>query len=218
MKIKITNLTFSYDNKKQVLNDVNLTFESGNCYVLTGKNGAGKTTLSKLIMRLLKTPEGAVTIDNEDISKMRVGGIAKKVGYIFQNPDLQFFSNSVSEEFEFPFKLANSLNDSVKQKIERLLTDFNLVDLKPRHPLTLSVGEKQRLALALTLLNEPPFLLWDEPTASIDEKGRLFVAECIKNLTFLGKGIIIITHDEALLSLLKGFAQEVELKGAEDEI
>jgi len=105
MKIEITNLSYSYDGKRNVLENMNLVLESGNRYVLTGKNGSGKTTLSKLLTRHLKPPKNTVFLDGADVRGMRIGSVAQRIGYVFQNPDLQFFANTVEDELSFPYKL-----------------------------------------------------------------------------------------------------------------
>ncbi|MCL2630033.1 MAG: energy-coupling factor ABC transporter ATP-binding protein [Firmicutes bacterium] len=200
--IVLNNLSFSYLKTKALISNLSMSFESGKCYLITGKNGAGKTTLGKLILGLLKPQSGSVEIGGECVAKMRIGSVAKKIGYVFQNPDLQFFTNSVGEECEFSFKLTSALTDSVKERINDCLVKFGLQDFRERNPLTLSTGEKQRLALAITSLSGVSFLLLDEPTSSLDNEAKNFVVDYIKRFVADGGGAIIITHDSTLLSHL----------------
>lgn len=198
MRIDIDNLSYSYDGKKNVLENVKISLSDGICYVLAGKNGAGKTTLSKLLMGLIKPPKGKIFLDGIDVRKMRTGKIAKSIGYVFQDPTLQFFANTVEDELAFPYKLTKKYDDETREKIARALTIFGLSDLTNRHPLTLSTGEKQRLALAAATLENPQFLILDEPTASIDQEGREFVTAFIADFVKKGGGALIISHDDTL--------------------
>jgi len=203
MKIEIMNLSYSYDGKKNVLENVNLCFEGGACYILTGKNGVGKTTLSKLIMRLLKPVKRTVFIDGADVCSLRTGKIAQRIGYVFQDANLQFFSNTVEEELSFPYKLTKKYDEVAQWKINGALEEFGLSGLAGRHPLTLSSGEKQRLALAAAMLSEPEFLILDEPAASVDRDGREFIANRIKEFVGKGGGALVISHDETFFEGVK---------------
>lgn len=203
MQIKVENLSFSYNKKDNVLNNLNYCFESNNCYLLKGANGSGKTTFSKLLCGLLKTQENSIFIDGQDIKKHTIATLAQKIGYLYQNPDLHFFCETVQNELAFAFIINDNYDDEIKQKIENLLGEFELTALKDNFPLLLSGGEKQRLALATIFIRDINFLILDEPTSAIDNQGKLFLAHCINSFVENGGGALIITHDEEFEKMLK---------------
>ncbi len=200
--IKLNNLTFRYNkNKEAILNDVSYTFSKGKLYHLKGDNGSGKTTLSKLIMNLLPVKKGEISIFDEDLTKLGFG-VSQKIGYLFQVTDFQLFAPTVIEELTFPFELNNTLDDFAKVKIRKALERTNLIGFEKRFPLTMSGGEKKRLAIATLLCRDVEFIILDEPSANIDKVGREFLADFINEFVSLGGGCIIISHDEEFLELL----------------
>lgn len=204
MRIELKNLSFSYKKKTAlILDDISLTLSSGKLYVLLGKNGSGKTTLGKIILGLLQPNKGEVLIDGADAEKISAGSRACRIGYLFQNPDLQLFAPTVWEELTFPFELTKSLTEKKKTELYALLDEFHLTDAEDRFPLTMSGGEKQRLALATVMSRNVEFLILDEPTSSIDKEGRDFIINFTNGFVQRGGGALIITHDEDYLSALK---------------
>lgn len=197
MKIELQNLKFGYD-KKVVLDNVSYTFESGKSYFLSGDNGSGKTTLSKLILGLLTPELGSVTVDGVKVTKKLCGKISKSIGYLFQNPDMQFFATTVLEEIRFPFELLKEMNGEAEEKIARIMETLKLNKISDRFPLTLSSGEKQRLALATLLSRDVKFIILDEPSASVDSEGKAFLIDFINGFVKSGGGAIVISHDEDL--------------------
>lgn len=203
MQIELKDLSFSYKRKSPlILDNVSLTLSSGKLYVLLGKNGSGKTTLGKIILGLLQPVKGKVLIDGADAEKISAGGRACKIGYLFQNPDLQLFAPTVREELTFPFELTKSLTEKKKAELSSLLDEFHLAGAEDRFPLTMSGGEKQRLALATVMSRNVGFLILDEPTSSIDKEGRDFIISFTNSFVQKGGGALIITHDEDYLNAL----------------
>ncbi|NCA67355.1 MAG: ABC transporter ATP-binding protein [Clostridia bacterium] len=202
MIIQIVDLCFSYNKSKKILENVTYIFESGKAYILSGANGSGKTTLTRLIMGLLKPNMGSVSIDNEPLinpSKLR---LADKIGYLFQNTDMQLFANTVYEELAFPYQITGAYNNDIENKIDITLKEFGLDGLYDRFPLLLSGGEKQRLALATIFIRDVQFLILDEPSSSIDQEGKIFLAELINRFVEQGGGVIVISHDEELKDMI----------------
>lgn len=207
--IKIDNITFSYNKKIKVFEDYSLDIGEDLTF-LTGINGAGKSTLIRLIMGILKPEKGAVYMDGRDIKKMKLSQLGKHNGYLFQNPDNMLFANTVYEELSFPMLLNGEKEDVVRRKVEDALSLFGLQGREEDFPLTLSIGQRQRLALATIFMREPDRLLLDEPTSRLDYKMKGEFINLIKELLSMGKGIIIATHDEELIRNLTG--EIVELR------
>lgn len=204
MKIEAKKIAFAYQKKSNnILTDASINLESGNIYFLCGKNGSGKTTFVNILLGLLKEQSGQIFINGRNVKKIRAGKRADKIGYIFQNPDLQLFAPTVLDEIYFPYKFAKIKNENIDIKIQNLLKEFNLINLENRFPQTLSGGEKQRLALATILSREIEFLILDEPTASIDENGKIYLSNFINKFKENGGGILIISHDEEFLDYIK---------------
>ncbi len=202
MEIVLKNLSFSYKKDKQILSNINYCFCSGNCYVVKGENGTGKTTLSKLLCGLLSPKKEMDFIDGEDISTKNLISIAQKIGYLYQNPDLHFFCETVEKELAFPFIINDKYNESAQRTITKIMEDFKLEGLQERFPLLLSTGEKQRLALATIFIRDIAFVILDEPTSALDSQGQAFLSEVINKFVSNGGGAIVITHDDRFQSLL----------------
>lgn len=182
--IKIENLSFKRDNHV-ILKNINLEIKKGDFIALIGKNGSGKTTLALIIMGILKKNKGVVNVfgeTNGDIKKIR-----KKVGFLFQNPEHQLFCNTVTEEIKYG--LENDID------MNKIMENMNLKRLKDNHPLTLSRGERQRVATATAISNNPEILIIDEPTTGQDWNNIKSFMNILKELNDDGKTILIITHD-----------------------
>lgn len=180
---------------------------------IVGANGTGKTTLGKLMTGILKPEKGSVIIDGLDSSKISLGAIGKKAGYLFQNPERQIFAPNVYEELSFPLEVKGMKKEEIERKVNESLTIFQLTHLSKVFPFTLSQGEKQRLALAAILINEPKFLILDEPTTGLDIERKNTLSTILGRLKEKGIGIVMISHDGAFIG--KHATRIIELAGGE---
>ncbi len=187
--IEIHGLSKIYYNGTQALKGISLDVEKGEIIGLIGPNGAGKTTLVKLILGLLKPTSGSVKVWNEDaydLSKQ----MKKKIGFLLDQRGL-YKDLTVEENLIFWSKLY-----SVSQnKIEDTLKKWNLWAKRKDKVKELSSGMEQKLAIARLTLNEPSFIIMDEPTSNLDPLARKEVVEMLKNLPKSGKTIFITSHD-----------------------
>lgn len=190
--IRIENLSFKYENKV-VLSNINLIVNKGDFIGIIGPNGSGKTTLALLLVGLLKLRKGNIHIDGIHIKK-DVKKIRKKIGFIFQNPDVQLFCDSVKSELVYGL---NSKNEALKEDV---LDFMDLQKFKNNHPHTLSRGERQRVAIASILTLTPEILILDEPTSGQDWKHIEDSMKLISSLHSTGKTIILITHNMRLIA------------------
>lgn len=189
-----TNLSAGPTKKKQIINNVNLSFKAGNCIALMGHNGAGKTMLSRVLTGLLKENNGTVSVNGTTLkAKDRIG----QIGCVTQQAEQQLFSDTVLGEL-----LLKRQKDSENiNTAESTLRQYDLIALKDRHPQTLSGGEKQRLAIAASLAMNSSIIILDEPTSGMDMKRMVNLAQEIKKLCDRDMLFIVITHDIELVSL-----------------
>lgn len=160
-----------------------------------GENGAGKTTLVKHFNGLLKPTSGSVLVDGVDTRKVSVATQARKVGFVFQNPDNQLFSETVEEEIAFALKNFGFRETVIKKRVTWALNLLGLAQYKKTSPFMLSGGERKRVALASVLAWNPKILILDEPTIGQDYQQKEKLRQFILQMKAQRKTIIIVTHD-----------------------
>ncbi|MDF2986737.1 MAG: ABC-type cobalt transport system, ATPase component [Eubacterium sp.] len=205
--IDFNGVCFAYD-KKNILENVNLKINEGEFVAIVGRNGAGKTTLMKLFNGLLKPTSGSVTVEGLDTRTARTSELAKKVGFLFQNPDRQICQNTVKAEIEFGLKYVLSDKNEIQQRCRATLESFGFEGNKD--PFSLSRGERQKVALASVLAVSPKIMVLDEPTTGLDYKECMQIMEIIKALNEKGTTVIMVCHD---MELVTDFAKRVVVIG-----
>ncbi len=198
--IRCQDLHFSYPNGLEALKNINLTISRGEYVAFVGQNGSGKTTLVKHFNGLLKPTQGSVQVFGEETRGKKVSALARKVGYVFQNPDDMLFCSSVEEEVAYGPTMLGFEAAEVKEKVESILQELGLVAHKETHPFALSLGDRQRLAVACVLSLDPEVFAFDEPTTGQDYFGGESIMELVDQLHDKGKTILIITHDMPLVA------------------
>jgi cobalt/nickel transport system ATP-binding protein len=200
----LRNVSYSYVGKINALRDINLKINRGEQVTIIGSNGCGKSTLLAILDGLVYPSSGEYYAfgnlvceeafdaikDNEFRSFFRT-----KVGFVFQNSDIQLFSSTVYEEIAFgPLQLSLPL-DTVKSRVEDVMEMMEISKLRDRSPHTLSGGEKKKVSIASVLANNPDVLLLDEPSAGLDPRTQLWLVELLQDLGHAGKTVITATHD-----------------------
>lgn len=203
--LSIQGVCFAY-NGTQTLHNIDLTVPRGEFLAIMGRNGAGKSTLLKHCIGLLKPDEGRVSVLGLDTRNVPVVEIAMHVGYVPQNPNALLFADTVRQELEFT-RQAQGLPTAVD---EPLLEMMGLGDLGDRYPRDLSVGERQRVALACVLVGDPDLVLLDEPTRGLDYEQKELLIALLETQRQRGKTIIVVTHD---VELVARCAERVVLMG-----
>ena len=193
--IVIKNLYFSYNDGPLVLKNISLVIREGERLAIMGENGAGKTTLIKHLNGLLKPKKGEVIINGQNTKETSVSEISRVVGLVFQNPDHQIFAETVEEEIAFALKNFGFSEDLIKERVEWALNVMDLIKYRKRSPITLSGGERKRVAIASVLSYNPQIIVLDEPTVGQDYFQKQKIAEIIRMLSILKKTIIVVTHD-----------------------
>ncbi len=195
MNIEIHNLTFSYPTGVQALRGLSLTIQSGEQVAIVGQNGAGKTTLVKHLNGLLQPTSGSVKIGDWDTREHSVAKMARRVGYVFQNPDEQLFSKNVGIEVAFGPKNLGMSGEQVQRRVKEALAMVELSDKTETNPYDLSATWRKMVALASVIAMDTDIVIFDEPTTGQDAANIARIANVIKILRERGKTIITITHD-----------------------
>lgn len=205
---ELRNVSYSYTGKINALKDINFKVNSGEQISIIGSNGSGKSTLLAILDGLIYPTDGEFyAFDNmviEEVfdtikdNKFR-SYFRTRVGFVFQNSDVQLFSSTVFEEIAFGPLQLNMTPEDVKTRVMEVLEMMELTKLKDRAPHTLSGGEKKKVCIATILATNPDILLLDEPTAGLDPRTQLWLTELLQELGNRGKTIIIATHDLELV-------------------
>ena len=189
--IEFQNVSFSYEKSRPVLQDLSFRIETGESVGLIGANGAGKSTVMKLLLGLL-SGEGKILVDGSEVCRENLREIRRKLGFVLQNSDNQMFMPTVYEDMMFgPLNYMVSREDAEK-KVDEVLAQLGLQELKYRHNHKISGGEKRMAAIATILAMEPQAVLMDEPTAALDPYNRRIVINAIRSLP---QTKLITSHD-----------------------
>ena len=166
--IRMEHVSFSYSDQGPTVQDVSFHVEKGEFAAILGANGAGKTTTVRLIDGLIKPTSGRVLIHGADTATSPVSERARRVGFLFQNPDRQICKNTVREEILFGLRTVRGEEgqEALNARCEEVLKDFGFSG--EEEPFSLSRGQRQRVALASILAVEPEVLILDEPTTGLD--------------------------------------------------
>ncbi len=226
--ITIENLIFEYtrgDESQPVraIDNLNLQIERGSFTAIIGKNGSGKSTLAKNLNGLLIPTEGVIYVDGFDTKDDEyIWNVRQTAGMVFQNPDNQLVSAIVEDDVAFGPENLGIEPAEIRRRVDKALEDVNMGQFKKKAPHLLSGGQKQRIAIAGVVAMKPKCIIFDEPTAMLDPKGRAEIMSIIDELHAEGITVILITHfmDEAVRAdrviimheghiLLDGTPQEV---------
>lgn len=204
--INLSHISYNYE-EVSALNDISLEIYAEELIFFTGPNGCGKSTLFKLLNGLIFPTKGEYYFDNKKIDKntlqdnISAKSFHKRIGYIFQNPDVQLFNATVYDEIAFGPRQMNLDEEIIHQRVNELLIYLNIQHLQDRPPYHLSGGEQKKVALAAILALNPDVLMIDEPLNGLDNKTRQWVKDFLLNFIKANKTILISTHEQELLSL-----------------
>ncbi len=200
--IEIKNLTKTYNYKKSnaftALKDISLKIEDGEMLAIVGKSGAGKSTLLHIIGCIDTFEKGEYTIDGTDVHKLSDKKLAdirnEKVGIVMQDFAL-VEEYTVIENVKIPLYFSKKKKGSANTLALEALEKVGIKELAKKPVNKLSGGQKQRVAVARAIVNDPSFILADEPTGALDTKTSAEIMELFQQLNQDGKTVIIITHD-----------------------
>ena len=204
--IKIENLIFEYRKEEEeqpvkAINNISLEVEKGSFTAILGKNGSGKSTLAKNLNGLLLPTGGTVYVNGYNTAdEEHIWDVRQSAGMVFQNPDNQLVSAIVEDDVAFGPENLGIEPAEIRRRVDKALEDVNMGPFKGKSPHLLSGGQKQRIAIAGVVAMKPRCIIFDEPTAMLDPKGRKEIMSIIKELHEEGITVVLITHfmDEAV--------------------
>ncbi len=201
--IEINDVSYKYKNGNEVLKNINLKINDGEFVAIIGKNGSGKSTLTKIISGLEKPTKGEVIVNGINTkNKKETINLRKNVGIVFQNPENQIIFNRVYDDIEFGMKNLCANIENREEVIHDALKKVGMEEYIKKDPFELSLGQKQRIAIAGVLALNTKIIVLDEPTTMLDPEGKKAIYEIVKKLKEQGYTIIYITNviDEILLA------------------
>jgi len=199
--INFVNASKVYPNGAVALENVNLEIEKGEFVTIVGPSGAGKTTLNKLLLREEEPTEGTVLLENNDINAFNSAettNLRRRIGIVFQEFRL-LSTKTAYENIAFAMEAAGKSNEEIVSDVPHVLQLVDLQDRMFHFPSQLSGGEKQRLAIARAIINQPEVLIADEPTGNLDAKNTAEVIHILKKINDLGTTVVLTTHDPELI-------------------
>ena len=203
--IQLKEVSFSYEQEaegtpaaaRKAVDGVSFDVERGSFIAIVGSNGSGKSTLAKHMNALLMPTEGHVLVDGMDtavVAETAPWEIRRKVGMVFQNPDNQLVSSVVEDDVAFGPENIGIEPSEIRRRVDEALNLVGMYEHRKKGPHLLSGGQKQRIAIAGVIAMDPECVVFDEPTAMLDPKGRKEIMSIIRTLHAQGRTVILITH------------------------
>lgn len=188
-----------YPDGTEALKGIDLKIGRGEFVALAGRNGSGKSTLVRHFLGLLSPTSGRIALETADVSDMSVSDLARRIGYVSQNAHQQIFCDSVAKEIGFAPKVLGHPAEEVERRVSNAAEAMNLSWAMDRHPMSLSRGDRLRVAIAAVLALEPGILIFDEPTTGQDWTGARAILDILADLNRAGATVVLITHHLYLL-------------------
>ncbi len=203
--ILLSNVSKVYPNGSTALDDVSFFIERGEFVFIVGPSGSGKSTLIKLLMHEETATNGQVIINNKDIGKLKrreIPYLRRSMGVVFQ--DFRLLSNkTVYENVAFAMDIIGASRKEIRKQVPNVLSLVGLSHKAKSYPRELSGGEQQRVALARALVNNPAFLIADEPTGNLNPKVAMEIMELLDNINKRGTTVIMATHAKDIVDAMK---------------
>ena len=199
--IEFTDVVKNYSPDTQALRGVSMQIEDGEFAFLVGPSGSGKSTIIKLITGELKPTSGTVHVNGyslERIRKREIPFLRRTVGVVFQDFRL-IATKTVYENMAFAMRAVGAKKKEIEERVPYILELVGMEDKTHRHPNELSGGEKQRLAIARALVNNPSTIIADEPTGNLDPALALEIMMLLQEINNLGTTMLVVTHAKDLV-------------------
>lgn len=203
--IEFKKVTKIYDNNVIALSNVDITIEKGEFVFLVGPSGAGKSTFIKILLKEIEPTTGSVILNNMDITKLKrnqVPYFRRKIGVVFQDFRLIDTLN-IYENVAFALRVTECSPKDIRKRVPLVL---DLVGLSKKHmafPHEISGGEQQRVSLARAIVNNPTYLIADEPTGNLDPETALGIMDVLNDINKAGTTIVMATHAKNIVDSMK---------------
>jgi len=195
--ISFSDVTKRYPEGLEALKNVSFEIESGEMVFITGHSGAGKSTIFRLLAAIERPTSGSIVVNGQNLAALRKSAIPylrRNFGLIFQDQKL-LFDRSVLDNVLLPLAIVGLPAREAIRRARAALDKVGLLDREKTHPIALSGGEQQRLAIARAVVNRPAILLADEPTANLDTESASAILEIFRAFHQVGVTLVIATHD-----------------------
>lgn len=202
--IRFDHVSAAYAAQTPVVRDADFAIEDGEFVAFVGTNGAGKSTTMRLCNGLLKPTEGRVLVAGTPTTELRTSELARRVGFLFQNPDRQICCKTVREELAFGFRAQGALTDEARARVDATIERFGFD--AAAEPYLLNRGTRQLLALASIVVMEPDTIILDEPTTGLDFRECEKVMGVIADLHARGTTVVMVCHD---MEVVADYAERV---------
>lgn len=199
--IRLNHVYKNYGMGPDALSDVSLHVEKGEFVFVTGPSGAGKTTLLRLLFLAERPTKGQVFINGVNVGSLprrKIPYLRRAVGVVFQDFKL-LPSLTVLDNVSFPLEVMGIGRREIIRRVRRVLKFVGLEDRERAYPLELSGGEQQRVAIARSVVNEPPILLADEPTGNLDSELTLDIIRLMEYIHGRGATVLMTTHNKDIV-------------------
>jgi cobalt/nickel transport system ATP-binding protein len=217
----LSNVDYSYPGNIPALQGVSLSVQKGDSIAIIGANGTGKSTLLTMLDALIFPTRGGIRAFGRELTEKALNDAAlqrmfrKKVGFVFQNPDIQLFCPTVREDVLFGPLQLDVPKEEITRRFDSAVDCLRIGPLLDRSPHQLSIGEKKKAAIASMLVIEPEVLLLDEPTAGLDPQTNRDIIAVLNDVHKSGRTIVIATHD---LHIVEEIADIIHVFGASRSI
>lgn len=197
--LSMEDVSFSYDGKTQILEDIHFDIRAGEMVSIVGKNGAGKSTLSKLLCGFEEEDLGVIRYKSQDIKDRSIKERAEIIGLVMQNPNQMITKALIYDEVALGLRLRKVPEEQIAERVAKVLKVCGLLPFKSWPISALSYGQKKRVTIASILVLDPQVLILDEPTAGQDFRHYTEIMEFLVEINKLGVTVILITHDMHLM-------------------
>ncbi|SDB84501.1 energy-coupling factor transport system ATP-binding protein [Pelagirhabdus alkalitolerans] len=194
LALKAEKLTWT-KKSTPIINEVDLSLYEGEFITILGANGSGKSSLSKLIAGIEKPTKGSTYLYEKKLNEWKERDLRTKIGYVFQNPEHQFITDSVYDEVSLSLRIRGLNEADIKERVSLILHQCQLTGFEESHPYTLSQGQKRRLSVATMIVDNQSLLILDEPTFGQDANSTKQLLSLLQERNETGTSIVMITHD-----------------------
>ena len=203
--IEFKNVCKEYPNGFIALKNINFKITAGEFVFIIGASGAGKTTITKLLLKEEEVSKGRIIVNNTDLTRMpdrKIPYYRRSLGYVFQ--DFRLLPNmTVFDNIAFAMRVIGESGSKIRKLVPQIIETIGLKGKEKSYPRELSGGEQQRVVLARAVINKPDIIIADEPTGNLDPKMSLEIMESLERINKMGKTVIVVTHEKALVNHFK---------------